>query len=144
MPVGRAVVDCRVDPGARRFPCSGQPDRGPRRMDRSRAAAGRGGPPSPDGFGEAGVKKILVGCLIVLVVAAIGLGVAGFYAYRWARPMIESTASYLDRARELSRLADRITNKSPYVAPEKGELTAVQVERFVAVQTRVQIGRAHV
>jgi hypothetical protein len=84
------------------------------------------------------VKKILVGCLIVLVVAAVGLGVAGFYAYRWARPMIESTASYLDRARELSRLADRITNKSPYVPPEKGELTAAQVERFVAVQTRVR------
>jgi hypothetical protein len=84
------------------------------------------------------VKKFLAGCLIVLVIAVIGLSVVGFYAYRWARPMIESTANYLDRARELSRLADRITNKSPYVPPEKGELTAVQVERFVAVQTRVR------
>lgn len=84
------------------------------------------------------MKKLLVGCLVVLVIAAIGLSVAGFYAYRWARPMIESTADYLDRARELSRLADRITNKSPYVPPGKGELTATQVERFVAVQTRVR------
>jgi hypothetical protein len=84
------------------------------------------------------VKKILVGCLIVLVIAVIGFSVAGFYAFRWARPMIESTANYLERARELSRLSDRITNKAPYVPPESGELTAVQVERFVAVQTRVR------
>src|SRR5687767_13954299 len=84
------------------------------------------------------MKKILAGCLVVLVVAAIGLSVAGFYAYRWARPMIDDTASYLERARDLSRLADRIANKSPYVPPEKGELTAAQVERFVAVQTRVR------
>ena len=84
------------------------------------------------------MKKILVGCLIVFVVAVIGLSVAGFYAFRWARPMIESTSNYLDRAREMSRLADRITIKAPYVAPQNGELSATQVERFVAVQTRVR------
>ena len=76
------------------------------------------------------MKKFLAGCLIVLVIAVIGLSVVGFYAYRWAGPMIESTANYLDRARELSRLADRITNKSPYVPPEKGELTAVAGRAF--------------
>lgn len=96
-------------------------------MDRGRPAPGRGG-----------VKKILVGCLIVFVVALVGLSVAGFYAFRWARPMIESTSNYFDRARELSRLADRIANKSPHVPPENGQLTATQVERFVAVQTRVR------
>lgn len=84
------------------------------------------------------MKKILVGCFIVFVLAVAGFAVAGFYAFRWARPMIESTSSYLDRAREMSRLGDRITNKSPYVPPENGELTAAQVERFVAVQTRVR------
>ena len=84
------------------------------------------------------MKKILLGCLIVFVLALIGLGIAGFYAYRWASPMIESTANYLDRARELSRLGDRIANRSPYVPPANGELTPTQVERFVAVQTRVR------
>lgn len=84
------------------------------------------------------MKKILVGCLVVFVIALIGFGVAGFYAFRWARPMIEGTATYLDRAREMARLADRITNKSPYAPPENGQLTATQVERFVAVQTRVR------
>ncbi len=75
---------------------------------------------------------------MVLVIALGGFGVAGFYAFRWARPMIENTANYLDRAREMSRLADRITNKSPYVPPDTGQLTSTQVERFVAVQTRVR------
>ena len=28
------------------------------------------------------MKKISLGCLIVLVIAIIGFGVAGFYAYR--------------------------------------------------------------
>lgn len=84
------------------------------------------------------MKKVLAGCLIVLAIALVGFGVAGFYAFRWARPMIESTATYLDRAREMSRLAGRITNKSPYVPPENGQLTATHVERFIAVQTRVR------
>ena len=84
------------------------------------------------------MKKILVGCLIVFVIALAGLGVAGFYAFRWARPMIESTSNYLDRAREMSRLGDRIANRSTYAAPENGQLTSTQVERFVAVQTRVR------
>ena len=84
------------------------------------------------------MKKILVGCLIVFVIALAGLGVAGFYAFRWARPMIESTGNYLEGARELSRLGDRIANKSAYAAPANGQLTPTQVERFVAVQTRVR------
>ena len=84
------------------------------------------------------MKKILVGCLIVFVIALAGLGVAGFYAFRWARPMIESTGNYLEGARELSRLGDRIANKSTYPAPANGQLTPTQVERFVAVQTRVR------
>lgn len=84
------------------------------------------------------MKKVLAGCLIVLVIALIGFGVAGYYAYRWAQPMIQSTADYLDRARELSRLGDRVTNRSPYVPPARGELSETQIDRFLAVQARVR------
>ena len=83
------------------------------------------------------MKKILGGCLIVLVIALVGFGVATFYAYRWARPMIDSTSSYLDRAREMTRLGEEVQNRQPFAAPANGELTAAQVERFMAVQTRV-------
>ena len=84
------------------------------------------------------MKKILTGCLIVLVIAMIGFGVAGFYAYRFARPMIESAGDYVSRARDLAQLGDRVAHKAPYVPPSDGVLTASQVDRFVAVQARVR------
>ena len=84
------------------------------------------------------VKKILGGCLIVLVIAMIGFGVAAFYAYRFARPMIDDASNYLDQAREVTRLADDVRIKTEFVPPANGELTSVQVERFLAVQTRVR------
>lgn len=85
------------------------------------------------------MKKLLAGCLIVLVIALIGFGVAGYYAYRIARPMIDNAGGYLARAREMSQLGDRINNKKPFVAPDNGELTDAQIERFLAVQTKVRI-----
>lgn len=84
------------------------------------------------------MKKILGGCLIVFVLALVGLGVAGFYAYRAARPMLDNAADYVARARELSSLSDQVRNQSPYTPPATGELTASQVERFIAVQGRVR------
>lgn len=84
------------------------------------------------------MKKVLVGCLIVLVIAIIGFSVAGYYAYRWAQPMIQSTGDYLDRARAMARLGDRVENRAPYVPPSNGELTPAQVDRFLAVQGRVR------
>jgi hypothetical protein len=84
------------------------------------------------------MKKVILGCLIVVVIAMIGFGVAGYYAYRWAQPMIQSTADYLDRAREVARLSDRVANKSRYVPPANDELTQSQVDRFLAVQARVR------
>src|SRR5687768_11846132 len=106
MPVRRPIADCRLDPRTGWFPRRRQPDRRAQRVDGVRP-----------GGGKRGVKKVLVGCLIVLVIAMIGFGVAGYYAYRWAQPMIQSTSDYLERAREMSRLGDRIANKSPYVPP---------------------------
>ena len=84
------------------------------------------------------MKKILTGCLIVAVIAMIGLGVAGFYAYRAMKPVIENASNYMDKAREVARLGEEIKIKSPYEPPKNGELTPAQVERFLAVQTRVR------
>ena len=84
------------------------------------------------------MKKILAGCLIVLVIAMIGFGVAAYYAYRAMRPVIDNAATYMDKAREVTRLGEEIKNKTPFEPPKSGELTATQVERFVAVQTRVR------
>jgi hypothetical protein len=83
------------------------------------------------------MKKILGGCLIVLAIAAVGFGVAGYYAYRAAKPMIDSAADYVSRAGDLAKLSDEVKVKTPYTAPASGELTASQVDRFLAVQARV-------
>lgn len=84
------------------------------------------------------MKKLLTGCLIVLVIALVGFGVAGYYAYRFAKPMIDNAGGYVARARELSQLGDRVTIKTPYEPPKSGELTQAQIERFIAVQTKVR------
>jgi hypothetical protein len=83
------------------------------------------------------MKKILAGCLVVAVIAMIGLGVAMFYAYRMARPMIDSAAGFVAAANEIARLRDHVANKSDYTPPAGGELTPAQVDRFMAVQARV-------
>jgi hypothetical protein len=84
------------------------------------------------------MKKLLTGCLIVAVIAVVGLGVAGFYAYRIAKPVLQNAGDYVARAREISQLGDRLTYKGPYEAPANNELTPTQVERFLAVQARVR------
>ena len=89
------------------------------------------------------MKKILAGCLIVAVIAVIGLGVAGFYAYRIAKPMLQDAGDYVARAREIAQLGDRLTYKGPYEAPANNELTPTQVERFLAVQARVKSDLGH-
>jgi len=84
------------------------------------------------------MKKILVGCLIVIVIAIIGVGAAGYFAYRAVKPVIDNASNYMEKAREVTRLGENITVKTPYDAPANGELTEQQVERFIAVQTRVR------
>ena len=84
------------------------------------------------------MKKLLAGCLIVVVIAIIGLGAAGYYAYRAVRPVIDNASNYMDKAREVTRLGEGITNKTPFEPPKNEELTQAQVERFIAVQTRVR------
>ena len=83
------------------------------------------------------MKKLFVGCLIVLMIALVGFGVAGYYVYRAARPMIDDAADYVSRARELATLSDQVKAKTPYEPPANGELTTGQLDRFLAVQARV-------
>lgn len=84
------------------------------------------------------MKKILAGCLVVLVIAVCGFAVAGFYAYRVMQPVIQNANNYLDRAAEITRLGGDVRNQNAYTPPANGELTTAQVERFLAVQARVK------
>lgn len=84
------------------------------------------------------MKSLLAGCVIVAVVAGAGFGVASYYAFRFAKPMIESASDYVARARDLASIGAGINNKTHFTPPDTGELSPAQVDRFLAVQTRVR------
>jgi hypothetical protein len=84
------------------------------------------------------VKKLLVGCLVILVLGVV-LFVAGSYLlYRAASPMIQNARQYLTGFTQLEELEKQIANKTPYAAPANNELTEAQVQRFVRVQDNVR------
>ena len=84
------------------------------------------------------MKKLLVGCLVILVLGAILLGVGGYFLYRAASPVVQNARDYLDRFWQLGELEKQIANQTPFTAPENGELTKEQVERFARVQQHVR------
>lgn len=84
------------------------------------------------------MKKLLVGCLLVLILGAIVLGIGSYFLYRAASPLIEDARNYLDGMSQLEEIERQVANKSPYSPPASGELTATQVQRFVRVQQQVR------
>ncbi|MBA3271118.1 MAG: hypothetical protein H0T71_11465 [Acidobacteria bacterium] len=84
------------------------------------------------------MKKFLTGCLIVAVLGVVAIAVGGYFLYRAASPVIENARSYLQGFSELDDLERAITNQSPHTAPETGELTEAQVQRFARVQDSVR------
>jgi hypothetical protein len=84
------------------------------------------------------MKKVLGGCLALVLIGVVALGLALFYGYRAARPMIDNARGMLEQGREMAALSDRVTNKSDYVPPATGELSDAQVRRLLAVHTHVR------
>jgi hypothetical protein len=84
------------------------------------------------------VKKLLVGCLIVLALGVIVAIAGGYFLYRAASPVLQNAKSYLQGMSELSELDDQITNQSAHIPPANRELSQAQVERFVRVQDSVR------
>ena len=82
-------------------------------------------------------KKILTGCLVVVLVMALGLGLAWWFVLR---PMWNAGGEMVSGAKDWASTLDLgqdITNDSPFVAPADGRLTPAQVEALVAVQSVV-------
>ena len=87
------------------------------------------------------MKKLLVGCLVILVLGVIVAVAGSYFLYRAASPMLQNAKNYLQGMAELGELDEQITNKSPYAAPANGELTPAQVDRFVRLQDSVRAAR---
>jgi len=76
------------------------------------------------------MKKFAIGCLVVVVLFAIGGGIAGYWLYSKAK-------GYVAQFQALEKLDKKVTNVAVFAAPANGELTEDMVRRFVAVQERV-------
>lgn len=79
------------------------------------------------------MKKVAIGCAVLLVLAGVAAGGIGYYSYL----KIKSTVAQLAELRQVSDIERGVKNTTPFVAPESHALTATQVERLVQVQTRV-------
>lgn len=84
------------------------------------------------------MQKLLAGCLVIVVLGTLAVGVALYFGYRAARPMLDNATAWLDQAKEMAAESDRVENKADYQAPVGGELTEAQVRRYLAVHERMR------
>jgi hypothetical protein len=80
------------------------------------------------------MKKIAIGCLVVLVLGCAVAGGVAYYAYR----RISATAA---KFAELSKIPDierGLKVQTSFTPPESAELTSVQVEKLVQVQSALR------
>ena len=87
------------------------------------------------------MKKLLAGCLVVVVLLMVVAGVAAYFLYRAARPVYDNARQMVEGASQLADAVateEKLVNTSAYAGPANGELTAGQVERFLRVQAHVK------
>ena len=84
------------------------------------------------------MKKLLVGCLVILVLGGIVLAVGSYILYRAASPLIQDARNYYEGMSQLPAIERQIENTSAHTPPASGELTEDQVERFVRVQQHMR------
>ena len=84
------------------------------------------------------LKKLLAGCLVLLVALAAAATIGGYLLYQTATPYVEQARAALQELSELDALDRQIANTTPHQPPASGELTPEQVARFVRVQEHVR------
>jgi hypothetical protein len=73
------------------------------------------------------VKKLAAGCLALVLICVVALGVALYFGYRAFSPMIDNAATVLEQAKQ-----------TRYTPPSNGELSEAQLRRFLAVHERTR------
>jgi hypothetical protein len=80
------------------------------------------------------MKKLAIGCAVVLVLFGIAAAGVTYYVYRQARSMVAQFAE-LSQVPEIER---GIQLRGAYTPPVSGEMTASQLERLLRVQTKIK------
>ncbi len=87
------------------------------------------------------MKKLLAGCLIVVVLLMVVAGVGAYFLWRAAKPVYDGARQMVDGVSELAEAVEvesRLANTASYEGPASGELTPDQLERFLRVQAHVR------
>jgi hypothetical protein len=80
------------------------------------------------------MKRIAIGCLVIILLGgAVAVGI-GFYLYRKAQATLAEFRQF-DQVPDLER---QVRVQGSYTPPSSGELTAQQLDRLVRVQTHVK------
>ncbi len=81
------------------------------------------------------MKKLAIGCLVVLVVLLVGGGIVAYWAYdHFVRPV----AQFATNMKQVTEIEKDVKNTSSFTPPANGELTEAAVSRFVKVQQHMQ------
>lgn len=80
------------------------------------------------------MKKLAIGCGIVLVIAVVAGGIGAYYLLHKAQSLVAG----LTELKVVPDLERQVRNTSPFAPPASGELSADQVARYVAVREQVR------
>jgi hypothetical protein len=92
------------------------------------------------------MKKVAIGCLVVLVVCGVAAAAVGYYVYGKARSTISeftATATQFAELGKIPQIENGVEIKTPFMIPSGGTLTQSQVDKFVHVQAHVRTRLGH-
>ena len=80
------------------------------------------------------MKKVAIGCAVLLVLGMVGAGGASYVAYR----KVSSTFAGFAELGSLPELEGSVRNQRPFEAPADGEPSREQIERVLEIQQAVR------
>lgn len=80
------------------------------------------------------MKKLAIGCGIVVLLTCIAGGAVAYYVYR----QFASTLAQFSEIAKVPELERSVRNQSPFVPPATAELSDKQLEKLIQVQTEVR------
>jgi hypothetical protein len=80
------------------------------------------------------MKKVLIGCAAVVILAAAGAAGASYFVYH----KVSAAVSGFAELRQVPALEKSVRKQGPYSPPASGELSAAQLEHLLRVQQTVR------
>ena len=80
------------------------------------------------------MKKLAIGCGVVVLVLGVAGAAAVFYVYR----QVSSTVTQFAQFAQVPDIEKNVRNRAAFTPPDSGEITEAQLEKLVQVQTQVR------